>query len=261
MVIAAIHGCEVISSELGLAILLSICDDFAESRPLSEVADLTVIPAINLDSRTRSVASLRRSGVFLSAPRRNANGVDLNRNWPFPAGVTDHWLPIAGTSRWRSPWYRGPRPLSEPETRAVEALVAEVRPLALLNLHSTGCILTYPWSSKEEAPADLAGFRAMIAAFNDAQAHHRYRAKQSRAWYPIMGSSNDYFYDRYGVLSMTVETSPTAAAVTADLRRARRFFWYANPSDPDHWIDNDRPACFAALRAAVDYRLKTPADG
>ncbi len=254
MIIAAIHGCEVIASELALAVLQSAAANSVESRPLSEVADLTIIPAINLDSRTRAVATIHRAGLYRSAPRTNAHGVDLNRNWPFPDGVTDHWLPISGTNRWRSPWYRGPRPLSEPETQAVDALVREIRPLALLNLHSTGCILTHPWSSKEEPPADLDGFQKMIAAFNAAQRHHQYRSKQSRAWYPIIGSSNDYFYDRFGVLALTVETSPPAASVKADPRRASRFFWYANPTDPEHWIDNDRPACFAALRAAVDHR-------
>lgn len=260
MVIAAIHGCEVVASELGLAVFQSICADTPESRSLSDVADLTIIPAVNPDSRTRSIASLRRPGLFRNAPRSNSNGVDLNRNWPFPRGVVDHWLPIAGTSRWRSPWYRGPEPLSEPETRAVDALVDEIRPLALLNLHSTGCILTYPWSSREEEPADVDGFRAMVTAFNEAQPHHRYRSKQSRAWYPIIGSSNDHFYDRYGVLAITVETSPPAAAVKAEPRRAGRFFWFANPGDPDRWIENDRPGCFAALRAAHDYvatRAKT----
>ncbi len=253
MIIAAIHGCEVIASELALAVLESICDNTDESRPLSEVADLTIIPAINLDSRARSLDSLRRKGFFRSAPRRNSNGVDLNRNWPFPSGVSDHWLPLAGTSRWRSPWYRGPHPFSEPETRAVDALVGEIRPMALLNLHSTGCVLSYPWSSKEEAPPDLEGFQAMIAAFNEAQGDHRYRSTQGRAWYPIVGSSNDYFYDRYGVLSMTVETSPPAGSVKADLRRARRFFWYANPIDPDEWIGKrpSRVLCSATRRVRL----------
>ncbi len=93
----------------------------------------------------------------------------------------------------------------------------------------------------------------MVDVFNGPRTHHRYRSEQSRAWYPTVGSSNDYSYDRYGVLPMTVETSPPAAAVRSDLRRANSFVWYANPVDPEPWTDNDRSGCFAALRAACDY--------
>jgi hypothetical protein len=45
--------------------------------------------------------------------RLNARGVDLNRNFPH---------------RWRSTDHSGPRPLSEPESRAVRRLVRRVRP-------------------------------------------------------------------------------------------------------------------------------------
>jgi murein peptide amidase A len=51
--------------------------------------------------------------------RQNARGVDLNRNFP---------------RRWRhhgepgSPYYSGPRPLSEPESRAAARLIRRVEP-------------------------------------------------------------------------------------------------------------------------------------
>ena len=51
--------------------------------------------------------------------RKNAHGVDLNRNYPY---------------RWRDDvphsngYYPGPRPASEPETRAVMAFVQRIRP-------------------------------------------------------------------------------------------------------------------------------------
>jgi predicted deacylase len=256
MVVACIHGVEVISSELALAILAEVCAPTPEgaAAALLDEADLTVVPCVNVDGRTAAVGSLSSGRLFARAPRVNANGVDLNRNWPFPDGTVDHWSPLAGTSIRRLPWYRGPEPLSEPESAGLAALAERVRPLALLNLHSTGCILTHPWSAKPEPPADQAGFDAMIAAFRATQRFHWYRSKQSRAWYPILGSSNDWFYDRFGTLAMTVEVSAPAASVKADPRRAGRAFWYANPTDPQRWIDNDLAGCFASLLAAVRWR-------
>lgn len=48
--------------------------------------------------------------------RGDAAGVDLNRNFPFG------WRPLGGL------FFAGPRPSSEPETRAVEAFVLRERP-------------------------------------------------------------------------------------------------------------------------------------
>jgi protein MpaA len=58
--------------------------------------------------------------------RLNGRGVDLNRN--FPAG----WR---AAGRRGDPEYPGPRPLSEPETRAIRALILRVRPDVTIWFH------------------------------------------------------------------------------------------------------------------------------
>lgn len=261
LVLGGIHGCEVIATELALDLLgaLCRCEPGSSAAAVLEVADVTVVPALNLDGRARALASLDGRRLFNGAPRRNVHGVDLNRNWPFPRGVRDHWSPLAGTGiRWL-PWYRGTAPLSEPESRALASLAERRPPFALLNLHSTGEIVTWPWSSKEEASPDEPGFMAMADAFRAAQPHARYRAKQSRAWYPIVGNSNDWFHDTFGTLAITVEVSPSAAEPRRDPRRARWFFWYANPVDRDHHVANTLEPCLAALETAAGYRGLTGA--
>jgi protein MpaA len=58
--------------------------------------------------------------------RQNAHGVDLNRNSPW------HWRPIehrGGT------YYSGPGPLSEPESRAINRLVRQLRPAVSIWYH------------------------------------------------------------------------------------------------------------------------------
>jgi protein MpaA len=71
-----------------------------------EGAQLWLIESVNPDGQ--------RAGT-----RTNAHGVDLNRNFPF------HWdggkPPSSGN-------YPGPRPASEPETRAVMAFVERIQP-------------------------------------------------------------------------------------------------------------------------------------
>jgi hypothetical protein len=71
---------------------------------------LWVIPTMNPDGNARGT-------------RQNAHHVDLNRNWP------DYWAPLTGE------FYSGPKPRSEPETRAVLRFLLGVRPRYVVVLH------------------------------------------------------------------------------------------------------------------------------
>ena len=55
--------------------------------------------------------------------RRNAHGVDLNRNFPYD------WRDLDGN------YESGPHPASEPETQAMMAFLAEIRPKRVLSFH------------------------------------------------------------------------------------------------------------------------------
>ncbi len=80
-----------------------------DHQPITGV-NLWVIPVMNPDG-------LRRGS------RKNARGVDLNRN--FPAG----WRALDGN------YESGPRPRSEPETRAVLRFLRRVNPDRMISLH------------------------------------------------------------------------------------------------------------------------------
>ena len=72
--------------------------------------DLWVVPSYNPDGLARGT-------------RRNARGVDLNRNYPY------QWAPLTGS------YYSGPAPASEPETRAMMRFLRKVKPDWILSFH------------------------------------------------------------------------------------------------------------------------------
>lgn len=101
---------------------------------LLEKVSIVAIPELNIDQREMLVTY----GVpwYL---RTNANGVDLNRN--FPAAWTS--VNISYEMDSSDPFcvvYKGPKAGSEPETKAVMEWVARERPQALFSFHCVASI-------------------------------------------------------------------------------------------------------------------------
>ncbi len=95
LVVGCIHGEECAG--------LRIVERLLEGDPPSYL-DLWVLPNLNPDG-------------YAADTRGNANGVDLNRNFPFG------WEPLP-----RGRYYSGPRPLSEPESKIASRLIRRIGP-------------------------------------------------------------------------------------------------------------------------------------
>ncbi len=104
LVVGVIHGDE----NAGLAVL-----DELRTMTLPQGLDLWLMGAMNPDGYGADV-------------RGNANGVDLNRNFPHD------WTPIAEPGDWQ---YSGAGPASEPETQAFIAFAEGIRPALTLWYH------------------------------------------------------------------------------------------------------------------------------
>jgi hypothetical protein len=131
---ANIHGVEYIAGRVALGLAARLADRDPELQRLRARAELWLIPCLNPDgyARTWSTGGQGR----LAELRANAAGVDLNRNFPRPGGGPPSRLPGAGSDRPGDATYRGPHPLSEPETAALDRLFAAQRFHASVNLHS-----------------------------------------------------------------------------------------------------------------------------
>jgi protein MpaA len=130
-----------------------------------------VVPVVNPDGYER-----RR--------RRNANRVDVNRNFP-----TADW---ERTSR-RSRMYSGEQPASEPETRAVMAVVQRYRPSRIITIHS---IDGHRECNNYDGPARVIALR--MKRFN------RYPVASSMG-YPTPGSFGTWAGAERGIPTITLE--------------------------------------------------------
>lgn len=92
----------------------------------------------------RFVPLLNPDGLMQVRPTRtNANGVDLNRNFPTPGWMEQapqYWAQRAGHDPRR---YPGPTPMSEPETRFVLDQITNYRPQLIVTLHAPYGVLDF----------------------------------------------------------------------------------------------------------------------
>jgi predicted deacylase len=105
MIIAGIHGSEPTGAEIAARLVALLNQDPSAGARVP----IAILAAANPDGLARK-------------KRTNAHGVDLNRNFP--------------ARNWRASRAHGPKPASEPETRAIIAAVELTRPACVVSIHA-----------------------------------------------------------------------------------------------------------------------------
>jgi hypothetical protein len=159
------HGRELISSEVALRLASMLCgespslfdDGSAESsrRAITELlrhVDIKMVPVQVPSSRKLAETA---SGTCIQR-RLNGRGVDVNRNWDVAWAEGEA---SAGSSQ-----YRGPRPFSEPETRALARLAQDWRPDLFVDVRSGDRYMAMPYASRASGPTDRNDRTAMLDA-------------------------------------------------------------------------------------------------
>ena len=211
------HGNERMGLEMTLAILHWLTDGYGTDPRVTTLVDTRetwIVFAVNPDGAAFDVLD---DGFRDWRKNRQPNadgtvGTDLNRNYDYRWGVRGtSGSPVPGSSR-----YRGPRPFSAPETRAMRDFLAsrvvggrqQVR--VAISFHEYGRQVLWPYGyTLADVPPDM--------TVDDAAALRRIgrRMAASAGYTPLQasdvhfasGTFHDYAYGRYRIFAYTVELS------------------------------------------------------
>ncbi len=129
LVIGAIHGDELSSASVALHWL-----------KLAELAPADMPQAVHW----RFIPALNPDGLLSQPPRRvNANGVDLNRNFPTPNWERDAKTYWEKRTRKDPRRYPGVKPLSEPESKFVYDEMQRFKPQLIVSIHAPYGVLDF----------------------------------------------------------------------------------------------------------------------
>ncbi|XP_023564860.1 carboxypeptidase N catalytic chain isoform X2 [Octodon degus] len=141
------HGDEVLGRELLLQLSEFLCEEFRNRNErivqLIQGTRIHILPSMNPDGYEMAAAQGPNTYGYLIG-RNNANGVDLNRNFPDlntyfyyneKYGGPNHHLPLP--DNWKSQ--------VEPETRAVIRWMQSINFVLSANLHGGAVVANYPY--------------------------------------------------------------------------------------------------------------------
>ncbi|CAL1265429.1 unnamed protein product [Larinioides sclopetarius] len=228
--IGNMHGNEVVGRELLLYLVQYLCNQYKIDPHIKDLLDNTrihIMPSMNPDGY-----EIAREGDFDGfGGRENANGVDLNRNFPDQFHSTKE------------------NAILQPETRAVITWILSEPFVLSANLHGGSLVANYPFDDNAEnidryskSPDDVV-FRQLATVYS--QNHPTMHLGQpcggqgklnesfpggitnGAAWYSVAGGMQDWNYLHSNCFELTLEVGCRKYPYAQDL--------------PKYWEDNKKP--------------------
>jgi hypothetical protein len=209
---AAQHAREWITPEMVRRLTHHVIDNYGTDRAITDLVNRTelwFVPVANPDGYDWTFEPDQRMWRKNLADNdgdgqiTGADGVDLNRNYPTKWGYDNEGSsPNPGSDT-----YRGPAPASEPETRALDGLMARIDFEFLINYHSAAELLLWGtgWQVSTPTPDD-AIYEAMSGDDAD-PAVPGYDPDISAELYTTNGETTEHAHSTYGTLAFTPEMS------------------------------------------------------
>ncbi len=197
------HAREVMTPEVAIDMIEQLTAGYGQDPELTRFVDsmeIWVVPVVNPDG-----ANYVAAGNPWWRKNRNPDcGVDINRNYAH--GYQKCW---GSSSSCGSDAYHGTGPASEPETRAMQALMARIRPMYYLSYHSYGEYIL--WSggcgrTEEEELFALVGQELNQRLENDEGRTGEWATGNiAETIYQAPGGSESAAYGAYGALAFGIE--------------------------------------------------------
>ncbi|WP_306977679.1 M14 family metallopeptidase [Alkalibacillus salilacus] len=162
------------------------------------------------------VVALNDGSRDFSAWKANANGVDLNRQYPADWGTLSNTEPFPGPER-----YKGTEPLSEPETRALADFTLSHDFKTAVAYHSAGEILYWDYNTSGQLYDDTRRIAEMISGKTGYSLYVPYNLNG--------GGYKDWVLDSLGYPGYTPEVSPYVGDRPVPLSNYNRI-WNQNDS-------------------------------
>lgn len=199
------HAREVMTSQIAVDMIEYLATRYGNDPEVTNWVDninILVIPMVNPDGSDYVFTTNR-----WWRKNRNPNcPVDLNRNYDF------NWNACNGSSGYcKDETYRGESPASEPETKAMDKIMAENPAIFALTYHSYGEYILYPLGCYD--PSDNQAFWEIGSELNSIlQNDNGFTGMYATgpSWstiYMTDGTSDDNHYGKYGTFSFCIEVN------------------------------------------------------
>ncbi|MEW6070955.1 MAG: M14 family metallopeptidase, partial [Candidatus Thermoplasmatota archaeon] len=218
------HGNEWLPIQVLMYFLNNLTKDYGTDPNITYIVnnkEIWIVPMANPDG-------VEYSQQVYGKWRKNRRPVDLNGNWVTDVYGVDlnrnygyKWGENGSNEDPFSEKYRGPKPFSEPEVRAIRDLVFTHDFIASLSCHCYGKKILYPWGYTRELAPDAKRLKTIAEAM------------APKEWlegpYPVVvqcsnlsddgqnaGNSIDYLYGTFNIFSFGIEIGDGFLAEGAD---------------------------------------------